>query len=710
MIGFFTYACPILLSITFLFRSETNADPSCANLFYPTKLGVEVLHEKDPRLHTSTAVERASTKYSRKTGTPLKKPIEKLNEWLNNMSRISEYAQVSSNSREKIKTILYEQYVIKPQDMPESYYNLQMRIAYERGEGSNPLTVQQKEKLAAIVIADQKQSLESWIEYFVSKDTNMYPMWLKYWLFSGMTKLSKYDPNTGQFGNRDNQTVTPFAELNHEVLGLVVDSVLKSLNKISLHEIKDPNLQKLLPGLSFGKIYGYILAKIASRSKGEFETNSGQWVIYPRGSDHIPLVKSLEGRNTGWCTAGESTAKYQLDGGDFHVYYSLDQYNNPTIPRIAIRMNGNHIAEVRGVAKDQNLDSQISQSEITSSKLKEFGSIADSYFKKDHDMKLLTQIDAIHRQGKSLTSNEIKFLYEFESKISGFGHNRDPRILEIISKRDLKSDLVLAFEGKYKLEEISTTLQEFLGGKFKVHYGDLDLSAYKTAGDLKLPEILIGSLDLSALNSADGLKLPHSIFGGLTLSRINFAKGLRLPDTLYGYLDLGNLFSAVGLELPKNFYGGLNLGALTSTKGLKLKDIIYGDLILRTIESADGFKFARIVKGDLDLHRLISVKGLKLPDEINGALLLPSLTSLKSLNLTSSLMRYLRLDKLTDETFLKIPDNLRGLDLRNLTSAEGLKLPHSIRVFLFLDRLKSAVGLKKPKGVTTYKGPEDIGE
>ena len=58
----------------------------------------------------------------------------------------------------------------------------------------------------------------------------------------------------------------------------------------------------------------------------------------PQGSDHMKLVKSLEGKDTGWCTAGASTAKTQLEGGDFYLYYSYDSEGNPTIPRIAIRM------------------------------------------------------------------------------------------------------------------------------------------------------------------------------------------------------------------------------------------------------------------------------------------------------------------------------------------------------------------------------------
>ena len=58
------------------------------------------------------------------------------------------------------------------------------------------------------------------------------------------------------------------------------------------------------------------------------------------GSDYHPLWKSLQGKNTGWCTAGEEVAKSQLENGDFYIYYTKDKNDEYNNPRIAIRMNG----------------------------------------------------------------------------------------------------------------------------------------------------------------------------------------------------------------------------------------------------------------------------------------------------------------------------------------------------------------------------------
>ncbi len=71
---------------------------------------------------------------------------------------------------------------------------------------------------------------------------------------------------------------------------------------------------------------------MAIRTRVSYQVTEGHWVKYEQGSDHVPLVISLQGHGTGWCTAGESTAKLQLKAGDFYVYYSLDGDGQPTIP------------------------------------------------------------------------------------------------------------------------------------------------------------------------------------------------------------------------------------------------------------------------------------------------------------------------------------------------------------------------------------------
>jgi hypothetical protein len=178
------------------------------------------------------------------------------------------------------------------------------------------------------------------------------------------------------------------------------------------------------------------------------------------------LVKTLEGHATGWCTAtSESMAKTQLDGGDFYVYYSLDQDRKPTVPRIAIRMEGNTIGEVRGIAPDQNLDSEVYQ--IAEDKLKEFPD-GELYKKKVSDMKLLTEIESKTRLKQNLTQRELVFLYEMDDLIEGFGQNRDPRIKELLATRNPQEDMPAVFgcaesQIAHSLKEINKDTKAYVG-------------------------------------------------------------------------------------------------------------------------------------------------------------------------------------------------------------------------------------------------------
>lgn len=647
-----------------VYQSETMATPTCQRLFNSEKSGALFIHEKDSQLHTSQMVERVVTKYKAATGTTLQKPVDKLTEWLNYLTKISNKAQSSANTLNQLNVIFQKQYVIKPSEIPESHYALQVRLAKERGHGDIILSKSDKNKLAKTIIQDQKKSLESWTEYLVSKDTNMYPMWMKYWMFTGMTKLSKYDAVTGTFGNRDKSTVAPFPELNREALSIVVDAVLNHLNKQNLEQVADPEFQKLIAGMNFGKIYGKVLFSLGFGAKGSFKTNSGAWVVYPRGSDHLPLVNSIKTHMTGWCTRGEATAIDHLSTGDIHIYYSLDEKRIPSIPRVAIRMEGDKIAEVRGVGKDQHLDPQINQSTVVPTQMKKLGAAGAEFEKQDRDMKMLTQIDLKHQTGQALSLEELRFLYEIDSKISGFGLMSDPRVENIISKRDARADYAAIFENKYTRDEISLTLEEALLGKAKIHIGDLSI---ESATNLKLPEIMNGDLYLSTATTVSGLRLPRKMNGNI-------------------YIDIRT--SAVGIEFPEILNGSLYLGSLTSAKGLKLPRIINGSLELTDLRSALDLNFPEFVNGDLTLSNLKTTGKLKLPHTVNGNLDLSALVSAEGLILSN-----------------KINGNLY---LNELTSGKGLKLPHTVNGNLSLEKLQSASMLKLPEGVKRYFGPAGI--
>ncbi|MCB0411925.1 MAG: hypothetical protein KDD22_05325 [Bdellovibrionales bacterium] len=603
----------------------------------------------------------------RSSGVSLTKPVDKVSAWLDHLSNLVAKAQVSPWAQNRLRDVLYRHYVIKPNEVPESYYDLQARIARERGHGDVTLNARQKSQLADAVIQDQKRSLDQWIEYLISKDTSMYPMWLKYWMFTGMTKLSKYDAQTGNFGNRTKETVAPFAELNREALAYLADAALKKLNKESLDEVSDPNFVKLLDGTSFGKLYGSRLHKIGVGRQGRFHTNEGKWIVYPKGSDHMPLVRSLDGKNTGWCTAGEATAKSQIAQGDFHVFYSLDSNGQLTIPRVAIRMEGNEIAEVRGVAKDQNLDEQISQSAVVATKLKEFGDEGQKFEKRDRDMKLLTEIENKARLDQELSKEELRFLYEIDSKIEGFGYKGDPRIGQIIANRDKYTDINVMFDGKFTREEISSTREEALSGKAKIHIGDLDLSDLKEAIGVKFPDTILGEFKISALEIAKDVTFPNQFHGDLFLLNLESAENVRFPEAIDGLLSLSKLKSAKNVMLPNT---------------------VNHDLPMHFLEIADGVRFPRTLNGTLGLSALRVAKAVEFPIKLD---------------------KDFTLLKLEYAENVKLPETIAGkLGLYDLRSAQGLILPDTINGDLYLGSLISASNLRQPIGVVKYYGPKDI--
>ena len=92
-----------------------------------------------------------------------------------------------------MKEAYYNKYIIKPENIPDSYFEHQEQIALNRGYGHIHYTNEIKQKEIEQIISEQKASLDSWIDYFASKDTEMYPTWFKYFCFQGMVRLGYFD-------------------------------------------------------------------------------------------------------------------------------------------------------------------------------------------------------------------------------------------------------------------------------------------------------------------------------------------------------------------------------------------------------------------------------------------------------------------------------------------------------------------------------------
>lgn len=509
---------------------------------------------------------------------------------LNYFDRLEKIHQKVSESKrgedlKLLKKFYHNLYVIKPEDIPDSYFEHEQQIMRERGYGNIEITSERKQTLINQIIEDQEESLDKWIEYFLfDEESKSYEMWEKYWVFQGLQQLGKYNKETGKFSKRDKHTVYPFPPVEREA----IFTTLKLMEDYIKDKKGDNEIRSALGSGNFKTLYEYSIQMIMNKGEIQSNTTEGVWIKYEQGSDYHKLRDSLQGYYTGWCTAaGENFAKGQLENGDFYVYYTLDENGEAKVPRIAIRMDGHDtIGEIRGIADSQNMEPEMMP--ILDRKLEEFPD-RDIYRKKEYDMQFLTTIDNKVQKGYDLTIEELRFLYEVDDEIEGFGYERDPRIEEIKSKRDTVVDLNKVFEGVKNIK------------------GNLDLSSLTSAKGLKLPEKIDGDLDLWRLTSAEGLELPKTIGGELYLSGLTSAEGLELPQTVEGSLGLIGLTSAEGLKLPETIGGNLILNGLTSAEGLELPKTIGGVLYLSGLTSAEGL----ILPENFPLNKLFVSKDIR---------------------------------------------------------------------------------------------------
>ena len=619
------------------------------------KNGEEFLNSLYNNMHMEDAVMHTAEKSD--------SPTEKISKYLERLERTHDIAKDNPHKMEVLKKFYYDKYVIK--ELPESYINLQKKIARERGYGDVTVTDEMKEEMLSNVQKEQEKSLDMWIDYLTSDDA-MYPMWFKHYAFRGMLKLNKIDKEKGEFGRRSKTTTEPYVELNREVLARVYDTLVKEIG--TNEEISEEASKALENGESFKKLYEYYLTDTGYVNRGN--DTDGLWVKYDQGSDYKPLWESLQGKNTGWCTAGEETAKTQLSNGDFYVYYTKDNEGEYKEPRIAIRMDGkSNIGEVRGVGERQNLEGCMTP--IAEEKLNEFPD-KDKYLKKVNDMKLLTEIDNKVNKNIELNKEDLRFLYEIDSKIEGFGYDNDPRIKEIRDKRNNKKDLAFVFGCKE--ENIGTKLSDFESNDIICFYGDLKFTGANLTDNFRNLQYIIGDASFDNLTSAKGLENLQSIGRDASFWHLTSAEGLENLQSIGGSACFYKLSSAEGLERLQNISKNAYFNSLTSAKGLNNLQNIGGNGNFKSLTSAEGLENLQNIDGDASFWHLTSAEGLENLQSIGRDASFDNLTSAKGLENLQSIGR--------DASFW------------HLTNAEGLKSLHSIGWFFVCDNLTNIKGLE----------------
>ena len=145
--------------------------------------GYEFLNKIYQDLHLSKEVMH--------TAKPSDNKNEKIAKYMERLERVTRKAfdknrSTRENDIAMLKRLYYDKYVITGSNVPKSYFELQKKIALERGMGYLEYMGEIKKQEIEHIINEQKASLDSWIEYFASPDTENYPTWYKYYAFQGM--------------------------------------------------------------------------------------------------------------------------------------------------------------------------------------------------------------------------------------------------------------------------------------------------------------------------------------------------------------------------------------------------------------------------------------------------------------------------------------------------------------------------------------------
>jgi len=510
----------------------------------------------------------------------------------------------------------------------------------------------------------QQNSINAWVNYF--ENNNDYSDGFKYYVLKNLKDKVKIGLKVK---SRVADTMTDFIPRNSAALAnWYADGSTNSLYEEYLDLVQVETL------------------KINESKKIRSGKVSGSWVKFNKGSDGAILAGAVNG--TPWCTCNTGTAQGQLNNGDFYVFFTEDNNKKHTIPRIAIRMNGvDEIGEIRGVAdSDQNIEG--SMTKIAKDKYSGFSN-AKKYEKQDSDMKRLTDINKKEKLDKA----DLRFLYEIDGGIKGFGYSKDPRIQKLLSGRDLRTDLSIITG--FSQDQISIDDSEFFENKDKIKYHNGNLNLRDT--EIKtLPEGLTvsGRLNLEGsqietlpegINVGDSLHLAGSqvetlpeglnVSGNLNLSNSQIKT---LPEglTVGGSLDLTD-------SQIKTLPEGLNVSDSLYLRNTEIKTLPEG----LTVGSSIGLSNSKIET----LPEGLTVSGYLYLEDSKIKTLPEGLTVGGSLDLQNTEIKTLpegltvgdRLD-LSGSKIKTLPEGLTvggSLDLRNTsikTLPEGLTVGYSL--------------------------------
>lgn len=173
-------------------------------------------------------------------------------------------------------------------------------------------------------------------------------------------------------------------------------------------------------------------------------TEKGDWVKFnstekdPRNADENVELLTAMVQDTPWCT--KYSAKTQLSGGDFYIFKTKD-LKNKNKARIAIKMEGNDVDEVRGIMEGQTIE----ESMLDSAKdfLKNDIRGGDKWIKNiEYNKRISTLNKKIQDNTQKLTSDdidELEYLMSNDASLE-YENQHKENLKYLLKEPSLKAD------------------------------------------------------------------------------------------------------------------------------------------------------------------------------------------------------------------------------------------------------------------------------
>lgn len=484
----------------------------------------------------------------------------------------------------------YTNYIISQDSVSiTNYINNEIATKKEQGASLQEIQILEssiensnaRKKIIFDIAETQKGTLIQWIDYLPQSD---YPSAFKYLILKAVLNYN-YDLKQNKIYERGSETIRNFTPFDAG----------------SLSELYDKKSDFLL--LDYSVLMNENSAKVLKSQEIIEETKGGKWIKFKGGkntkSEDIEkngkeLMKLVQ--NTYWCTKSAGTS--QLRGGDFYVY--VTELNGEIFPRIAVRMSGDNVGEVRGnMSSAQDIDAEmlpIAESFLNNNIPNDSGKKwLDSikYNKKCVELRKKIELEGLYEN----------FIYDFIPIIADkdkyrvdYGENGNVTLL-IKTFEELKNKLPNKYYNKSDLETDFKSLNKntlyFIGdlGTYQISYlksmFGLDISELN---DWKL-KVISKSLDCSDIIT----DLGNLEYVGENLILSESTTDLGKLKFIGNELDLGksNIKSLNNLE---HIGGGLSVSSDIKDLG-KLKRIGF----LNIVSCADGFTLGNLEEIDNDL-------------------------------------------------------------------------------------------------------------